>query len=688
MSEPTSTNPLFKSAQEYQSATDAKKSVVFLRTAVQTYLANSDGKSYRDAFKEHALTQDIGPRFDWIHNSQGFRRFAFFPVIERGFATVWMVVVASDQKLLPVNSIERSLLSGKVTIDTSRFYASADAVASVLSTVMLCADVIDADVLFNKWYLGIYPVLEDSKDARRVSGASMGLAVFAAIMGLPPILYTGYIKSFDTQTRLDAVRPLSQYSLTGKKSLYVYTRVMSDDFVSDVQFVPVKMGLSLVVNIPLFMPHSSLYEHNNEQLLRQARIVHEIWAALDAESMKNNAMNVLPTKYSYMFNVPDPTKYPKDGYLQPARDDLRDLITAKYRDDKRFQENVQMLLTTASDPMTPDQNSPGIIRLINAAESVLKLWTPMAQFVGSLHGIISSPTSGFVTPGKALQLVNNSAPPATNFLYQFVPVSSALETWVLAPYIADRIDSNAFGKLSSKLGDLIKQQIGSMVTRNNANSVLSGLRSAWRPIQEHMTDENQDALIARRNEIDAAIKALTHGENSVNKIVKAKGKKPVKPKTGRKRIVPKPKKAVVVEKKFSNRVHHLAQRSLRSSDQQQQPVSAQEQIDMNAQQVQNDLREVALYDEDYDQPVRQSTGGGRSGKSGNRPTGKVEDRPNAKGGVDAKSGKERRIEKYTASKEKERKERKEDRMQGSLQEGELEQQVAPPLQAGTQDVVY
>lgn len=144
-------------------------------------------------------------------------------------------------------------------------------------------------------FITFVPLITDEQFARRltdmnlddaeqheiyaVAGPSMGLAVYAAVMGAPPLLYTGYNSYIMPNTRIasskdfaraeqGALNPGAMSITRFSHDSYALPKVfLGADFVDNVAEVPLKTLYALAVGYPIVIPYNSAMGHPIWQIM-------------------------------------------------------------------------------------------------------------------------------------------------------------------------------------------------------------------------------------------------------------------------------------------------------------------------------------------------------------------------------------------------------------------------------------
>ena len=216
-------------------------------------------------------------------------RYALFPVVRSDGRMEPWVAVCSTRAPDP-RYVDFTAGGGASVIDVpgikARVYrtntgSNKSAILAMLSAAACMKQYIqntfaNAD-LIHIWVTHMHDSSHAGDGFQYVTGASMGLAVCAAILGLVPVMYTGYVKEFDVIDRYIGQEHEHQHRLTqGGSHLQLYPLLNPDDDVKDVREMPLKLMLGLFTGCPLVCPHAKLFSGSYERLGALITLANEV----------------------------------------------------------------------------------------------------------------------------------------------------------------------------------------------------------------------------------------------------------------------------------------------------------------------------------------------------------------------------------------------------------------------------
>lgn len=275
--------------------------------------------------------------------SNTFHRFTLFPVVsESGRAEIWTAVWSSKypsgnigvdatgMKVITIGSV-------RINLFVNSFKSSLSSVMSIISGIKTCENYLamassSPEHFPHETYLYITHI-RDVPDTpgnvhmafQRIAGSSMGLAICAAIMGMVPCMYTGYVQAFNplqgTNRDQPSMNPLYENIRNGANEVVpVYDQFVSDDIIKSVSHIPLKMGVALYSRCPLVLPHASIFRRTLTQLADTLNVSDEItknvrgWAndgAEDDNVILNSVLDRVLAKHTVARNVA--AAYKQDG---------------------------------------------------------------------------------------------------------------------------------------------------------------------------------------------------------------------------------------------------------------------------------------------------------------------------------------------------------------------------------------
>lgn len=213
----------------------------------------------------------------WVNVSvtHEVHRYALFPVVRSdGRMEPWMVVYSSkapdgrfiddaDPKVIEVQG-------SKTRVYRSSLGANKSALMSLMSAAMSLREYIrESFAAHETMHLWVSHMHHDNYEEgfQYVTGASMGLAACAAILGCAPVMYTGFVREFNIWDRYKGEVASDTFPLTRSgEHLEIYPLLNPDDDVKDVREMPIKLLLGLLTGCPLVCPHSKMFSGSIQRL--------------------------------------------------------------------------------------------------------------------------------------------------------------------------------------------------------------------------------------------------------------------------------------------------------------------------------------------------------------------------------------------------------------------------------------
>lgn len=193
----------------------------------------------------------------------------------------------------------RQPLPGNVFID-GRYLGNMDAWAAVIASCENCG-------VANDTYLYFFPCVSDNDfDAKtksmnasspdlawRFGGPSLGLAVAAAIMGMPQIMYTGYLKAMIPNRLLDNTPNYLRGTNAPPAALKEVGATLN--IVESVDMLTLKCAYAINQQWPLIIPYVSSLEYPLEKLLSDRfgasnKFLYHISRAIYTSALMNDAI--------------------------------------------------------------------------------------------------------------------------------------------------------------------------------------------------------------------------------------------------------------------------------------------------------------------------------------------------------------------------------------------------------------
>ncbi len=139
-------------------------------------------------------------------------------------------------------------------------------------------------------FMGEDPSQVNPRQSMAFGGASLGLAVAAAICGLPPMLYTGYLSSMGMDHVFYGQRVSSDALRVGIPLKALSKVILGATFVESVDDVPHKVNLAIDIGMPIVIPLNPTWTH--------ARPVEDPSGALAALRAARSNKNTVPRQES------------------------------------------------------------------------------------------------------------------------------------------------------------------------------------------------------------------------------------------------------------------------------------------------------------------------------------------------------------------------------------------------------
>lgn len=213
-----------------------------------------------------------------------FLSYTFFPAVLRmgsGIYTIMYIVIYSSHRIsnrlldysynntgmadefVRVRTVPSTYGTSETINVYSHFIGDQNAQLSTVAALTNTSPVADSFLYVAPWVTPEFYAEHMSvmgPNAFNVSGASLGLAIAAAVLGAPPILYTGQLANFGNN-RLPrgpkfaaAVAENNRFMSQVNGPTDVFYRTRNFDIVEDVQYIGHKISLPINTGIPMVIP--------------------------------------------------------------------------------------------------------------------------------------------------------------------------------------------------------------------------------------------------------------------------------------------------------------------------------------------------------------------------------------------------------------------------------------------------
>lgn len=256
-------------------------------------------------------------RDGWDANgpSTTFHRYAYFPVVgSNGGLEIWAAfftsIAPTGHQLVDTATWDSMRVLDFPKIPGLKFFSfhvthNRSSILSIVSSLEMCSEYINKMPYSGEKYayvthLGTTTAPESFST---VGGSSMGFAMAAAILGCPPVLYTGYVQAFDASSNIASAS--DRYKVDDPNSVVanytdwsnqpaqikVYSQLFPDDNIKAVQEIPLKLAISIYTGCPLMLPHIPIFKKTIlklKLLLNLTRITNDAMYPVDFNQLFQN----------------------------------------------------------------------------------------------------------------------------------------------------------------------------------------------------------------------------------------------------------------------------------------------------------------------------------------------------------------------------------------------------------------